>query len=150
MEYFVSVDRKAYHDWQLELLVESFRSQGVQEKLFVGVNKTLDFRYPYLDHCLNHCNIYLYDDIGRKKGFSELNEAYQLLWLLFSKKLQSPIMVMKPHMVLRKHIENVLPEPNATAFLYAHDPFFTFDLATEKCEDFHKSIKKTKEFCAEK
>ena len=29
MEYFVSVDRKAYHDWQIELLLESFKNNFI-------------------------------------------------------------------------------------------------------------------------
>ena len=149
MEYFVSADRKAYHDWQIELLVESFKNHSVAPKLFIGTNKSIYNRYGFLDNCNNHQNIYLYDDLGKKRGFEPLNELYQLLWLLVSKKLKNSIMVIKPHMILKKY-DDIISASDSRAFLYASDPLFTFDCALQKCGQFYKNMKNNKEFYQEK
>lgn len=151
MDYFVSVDRKAFHDWQLELLIESFKSRSVAHKIFVGMNRSSEYRYAHLENCLKHQNLFLYEDVGEKKGFRSLNEAYQLLWLMNSQKIKSPVCVMKPHMILKRYVENIFNVAEARAFLYSSDPFFTFDYAQENCPGFENVMKnKSKELYQEK
>jgi hypothetical protein len=150
MEYFVSVDRKAYHDWQIELLLESFKNNFIFDKIFVGINRTLCNRYPHMENANIHTNTYLYDDVGRKKGFAPLNEIYQLLWLLNAKKIKNTFAVIKPHMILKRTIEDIIPIIESRVFLYSSDPFFTFDAALTNCGDFYKELKNTKELYQEK
>jgi len=150
MEYFVSVDRKAYHDWQIELLLESFKNNFIFDKIFVGINRTLYNRYPYMENANTHTSTYLYDDVGRKKGFAPLNEVYQLLWLLNAKKIKNTVAIIKPHMILKRTIEDIIPIIEARAFLYSSDPFFTFDSAITNCGEFYKELKNPKEFYEEK
>jgi hypothetical protein len=150
MEYFVSVDRKAYHDWQIELLLESFKNNFLFDKIFVGINRTLCNRYPHMENANTHTSTYLYDDVGRKKGFAPLNEIYQLLWLLNAKKIKNTFAVIKPHMILKRTIEDIIPIIESRVFLYSSDPFFTFDAALINCGDFYKELKNTKEFYQEK
>jgi hypothetical protein len=150
MEYFVSVDRKAYHDWQIELLLESFKNNFLFDKIFVGINRTLCNRYPHMENANTHTSTYLYDDVGRKKGFAPLNEIYQLLWLLNAKKIKNTVAVIKPHMILKRTIEDIIPIIESRVFLYSSDPFFTFDAALINCGDFYKELKNTKEFYQEK
>ena len=66
MNYFVSVNLKAYHDWQLELLIESFNINSATDKLFVGISKGSCHRYPYINHVNSLKNGFIYDDFGKK------------------------------------------------------------------------------------
>ena len=45
MEYFVSTDQRAYHDWQIELMIESFKAQGLENKLIITAAETNEQRY---------------------------------------------------------------------------------------------------------
>jgi hypothetical protein len=39
MQYFVSIENRPYHHWQIELLIESFKMRNLDHKLVIGVNE---------------------------------------------------------------------------------------------------------------
>lgn len=145
MNYFVSVNLKAYHDWQLELLLESFSINYMTNKLFVGISRGSCHRYPFIHHANSLKNGYIYENFGKQKGFEPLNELYQMNHLLMTGKMKTPLCVIKPHMVMRKPIEKLIKTLDARAFIFVQDPFFTFDQAVENCGEFWKDIDREKE-----
>lgn len=145
MHYFVSVNLKAYHDWQLELLLESFINNQSMNKLFVGISKGSCHRYSHINHANSLKNGYIYENYGKEKGFEPLNELYQLNHLLMTGKMKSPYCIIKPHMVLRKPIESFIQTLDARAFIFVQDPFFTFNKAVKSCGEFWKCLDRSKE-----
>ena len=82
MKYFVSLEKDAYHDWQAELLIESFNNIALIDDLYMTTNVTEKNRYPHLLNLLKHKNLFTFDDVGEMKGFRPINELYQLTTLI--------------------------------------------------------------------
>jgi hypothetical protein len=136
MEYFVSTDQRAYHDWQIELMIESFKAQGLENKLIITAAETNEQRYNKLHNTLGHAKYFQHSNIGMQRGFSKLNELYSLAWCINNGKINYPICIMQPHVVLfNKNYEINFPEGQASLNV-AIDPFFTFQLANQKAGDF--------------
>lgn len=136
MKYFVSVDKNAYHDWQTELLIESFNDISLSNDLFIATTTTASNRYPYASNLPKHKNTFNYEDVGLKKGFRPINELYQLTTFIKDNLLSMPLAVLKPHVVIKQRIEKVIKNDKARAFIFGADPFFTFEKAKENCQEF--------------
>ena len=136
MKYFVSLEKDAYHDWQAELLIESFNNIALIDDLYMTTNVTEKNRYPHLLNLLKHKNLFTFDDVGEMKGFRPINELYQLTTLIMDKAVSFPLVVMKPHVIMKEKIEKIVEINEARAFVYGVDPYFTFDNATKNCENF--------------
>ena len=146
MEYFVSYSQKAYHDWQIELLIQSFKNHNLQDKLTVAGANTGENRYKFLANILNHENFFNHLSIGLKRGFQQLDEIYSLAFYQESKKLGSEICVMQPHTVLKnpKYLEEL--RTNQSSATVSVDPFFTFDYAEKNAGDFWVKQAHSREF----
>ena len=108
MKYFVSLEKDAYHDWQAELLIESFNNIALIDDLYMTTNVTEKNRYPHLLNLLKHQNLFTFDDVGEMKGFRPINELYQLTTLIMDKAVSFPLVVMKPHVVIKEKIEKIV------------------------------------------
>ena len=59
MEYFVSAGNKAYYHWQLELLIQSFKEYGIEDKLVVAISSSEDPLYKnFCNNLKNHKRIF--------------------------------------------------------------------------------------------
>ncbi len=136
MEYFVSFNQKAYYDWQIELLIESFKNHNLQDKLSVAGANTGENRYKFLSNIANHENFLNHHSIGLKRGFQQLDEIYSLAYYQESKKLGTEICVMQPHVVLKnpKYLDEI--KTNQSSAIVSIDPFFTFEHAEKNAGDF--------------
>lgn len=112
MDYFVSVENIPYHRWQLELLIESFKIHGLQDKLLVAVveNNTPQFS-GFTKNLMEHERKFAHNDYGESKGCKRLNKPYALLAALSNNLLQQPFAVLHPDMLLCKPLEEKGP-PN--------------------------------------
>ena len=146
MNYFVSANLKAYHDWQIELLLESFSSHLESDKLHVAFTMGGHYRYPYTENINKIRNGYIYENFGEKKGFDPLNEIYQLSHLINEKKIKMPLVVIKPHMVMKNPMSKLITVGDYRAFIYNSDPFFTFDNAVKNAGNFWEKLNKPREF----
>lgn len=145
MEYFVNSEQKAYDDWQLELLIESFKHHEIDEFLTIaGANVNQD-RYDKLYNLIAHKNYFPYQSIGQKRGFTKLDELYSLAWCIQNQKLGQRICLIQPSVVI-KNKSYTLNIPDKETFAVAIDPFFTFDHAEKMAGNFWENQNNSKDF----
>lgn len=145
MEYFVNSEQKAYDDWQIDLLIESFKRHGIDEKLTIACSETNGQRYNELYNLAFHKNYFLYQSIGMKRGFLNLDQLYSLAWCMQNQKIGSRICVIKP-CVLLKNKDFDLKIPDVETVSVSIDPFFTFDNAKNMTGNFWENSTNDKEF----
>ena len=138
MEYFVSTDQRAYHDWQIELMIESFKAQGLENKLIITAAETNEQRYNNIHNIFGHAKYFRHANIGMQRGFSKLNELYSLAWCVDNRKINYPICIMQPHVVFFDKNYTINFPDEQPSLNVAIDPFFTFELANQKAGDFWK------------
>lgn len=144
MDYFVSAENLPFYQWQLELLIESFKKQNCQDKLLVSLaHCDSPVESVYWQNLSNHPRIYNHENIGQTRGYKGLNEIYSLLWVLLNKQIQQPFVFLQPDTVLRHEIRiqffNNLPEIH-----FSPDIFFTIDEAEERVGPFYEWCNKKK------
>jgi len=149
MEYFISAEAKSYDDWQLELVIESFKKLKYDDQLLIGLAETNKPRYIEVKNIDNHPRSFIHANLGQKKGMPELNEIYSLIWALDNKRIKMPLCIMKPHFAIRyKNIE-IFPDQYSRGVVFAPDPFFTFDQAEKMAGPFWERLKNPKEYYQE-
>ena len=134
MEYFVSAEDTSYHHWQLELLIESFKLQGLQDKLVIGIaenneQKSIDFSSNLKDFK----RIFLHDNIGQKRGYLPINRPYSLLIAVSEGLIKPPFALIDPDMIL----VNPIPDPTEN-IQFQLKPTFTCNFADQN----HCPVKK--------
>lgn len=139
MDYFVSVNQNAYHDWQIELLIESFREHGLNNKLTVMAADLGEERYGSLCNITSHEGYIPHISLGSRRGVQKLDEIYDLMWLTEKGKIGQHFCMLKPHMVL-KHGNMTHNFPlNQPSMQIAVDPYFTFEEALKCFGNFCKN-----------
>ena len=136
MDYFVSVNQNAYHDWQIELLIESFREHGLEDKLIVMAADLGEGRYGNSHNILRHKSYMPHVSLGSRRGVQRLDEVYDVMWLTENKKIDRQFCILKPHMFLKHPRFNLDFPLNQPAMHIAADPYFTFDEARKHFGNF--------------
>lgn len=127
MDYFVSANYEPFCQWQIELLIESFKKHNLQDNLVVSLTK-LDEEVLHPDfniNLLSHTNTITHDNIGKTRGYSKLNDFYALMWALKDGLIKQPFMVIPVDSVLFSVPADM---PDYPCFQYQVDPFFTPEL----------------------
>lgn len=118
MNYFVSINDCYYHEWQIKILLDSFKKLKLEDKLFISVSsnkKNLNYKKD---------NFYFFKNIGLEKEYLKYNKWYALYLLLKSEVIKLPVVVLEPHMVIIKPIE----EEISSNIIYQYsDEFFYND-----------------------
>lgn len=118
MQYFVSIENTTYFYWQIELLIESFKMCGLEDKLVIGIAENNQPKFvAYSKNIVRHPHQFLHINQGEKHNYLPLNKPYAIVAALESGKLKSPFAVIHPDMVLRKPLEE--PDVNIT---FQNDP----------------------------
>lgn len=144
MDYFVSAENLPFYHWQLELLIESFKKQNCQEKLFISLAACEDpVTSSFWKNLINHPRIYNHENIGQVRGYRALNQIYSLIWALESEKIQQPFVFLQPDTVLRHDINLAFVE-TVPEIYFAPDMFFTIDEVEENLGSFWEWCEKTK------
>jgi len=97
MNYFVSIADSYYHEWQIKILLDSFKKLKLEDKLHIAVASN-NKKYK-------EGNFYYLKNLGFEKEYLKYNKWYSLYALLKNENLKLPIVVLEPHMVLVKEIE---------------------------------------------
>src|SRR5579871_5458982 len=91
MDYFVNTENSTYNNWQLELLIESFKYQKCDDSLLVSfsgsnlpINKLFWYNIP------NHKRILYHDNFGAIRGYVPLNNLYAMEWSIQNNWLKQP------------------------------------------------------------
>lgn len=137
MHYFVSAENIAYHHWQLELLIESFKMHNIQDSLTIGLAENNQPIYTEAKNLRRHKNVFVHDNIGREKGCPSFNRIYGLYVALTKNLIKPPITIIHPDTILIKPFE-----PNVIDVVFQMDPEFTVDKS--RSEDFVKTVREAK------
>jgi hypothetical protein len=145
MEYFVSAENTPYYQWQLELLIESFKQKGLENNLVIGLAHS--DQPAQADFCRNlysHKRIFPHENIGKVRGYPRMNGLYSLHWAVLYGIIKQPFVYIEADMVLNKPM-NITPKPNNICHLiFCPDPFFTEDFAEENMGNFKHLLNKAK------
>jgi hypothetical protein len=143
MEYFVSFENEPCYHWQAELLIESFKRQNLDKDLLVTISDTdLPMSQLFCRNLLSHERLICYENIGKIRQHPQLNQVYNLLWALLTKKISQPFVYFQSDMVLQNPI-NISFSEYAEIIFYP-DPFFTVNLAAKNVGSFWEWTGKTK------
>jgi len=100
MDYFVSIDNTPYERWQIELLIESFKMHKLQDYLCIAVAENNTTQYAdYTKNLKNHKRKIQHNN------FQEKNNLYSLIACLENNIIRQPFVLLKPHMILYKPVE---------------------------------------------
>lgn len=101
MQYFVSIENNFYCNWQIELLIESFKILKLENELVVAI--ACDQRSP-ISHgyknlsALNHK--FFHPNYGLKKRNKRLNKFYGLYTAIQNNILKQPFALLHSDMIL--------------------------------------------------
>jgi hypothetical protein len=119
MNYFVSIENSYQHSWQAELLIQSFKDKGIEDRLFVSV--AVDDSNQIYD-CKNlsgHNNKFYFKKIHPNLSF---NKWVSLLDLLDKENI-FPLTVLNPHNIFCNDIPL-----NDMDMIFSEDVLLTHDL----------------------
>jgi len=130
MDYFVSAENTTYHHWQLELLIESFKHHGLQDKLCIAVaeNEKSKVLPQFLNNFYEHERKFFHTNMGVQRGHKYLNQPYALEKTIDDGLIKQPFTVIEPDMVLYKPIQ---PQKHNVCFQI--DPLFNRKYVVEQC-----------------
>jgi hypothetical protein len=128
MEFFVTLNNNQDHHWQAELLIESFKLHGLQDKLHITLIPT-EFPVPLGKNLRSHKRVEQGANFGHYRGFERLNKLYSMLHALTIGTLKQPFLALEPDMVLFQPILVAPYEGAQVIFQASH--FLTHDLAKE-------------------
>lgn len=138
MDYFVSAENTPYHQWQLELLIESFKSQDLDDSLVIALAESdVSPKPEFCRNLWNHERLFCHTNIGKTRGYNKLNELYSLVWVLENGTLKQPFAIIKPDMVLNKAI---VMDDDRPSVLFHPSPFFTSDYVEENTHNLQKYL----------
>lgn len=106
INYFVSAENIAYHHWQIELLIESFKMLDLQNSLTIALAESQE--KPYVDYTRNlssHKKVFTHENVGRKNNCLSFNRIYSLYFALFQKIIEQPLVIIHPDTILLKPFE---------------------------------------------
>lgn len=114
MQYLVSVENSNYFYWQLELLIESFLMQGIQDDLVISMAENDDPKMSgYSKNLVKYGKKIIHLNVGKDRDFLPANRFYSLFKLLESGDLELPFCVIHSDMILKNPIEKYNdPESN--------------------------------------
>lgn len=144
MDYFVSIENNAYYNWQLELLIESFKYNSLENNLLVGLIQSNNNYTPFdFFNASEHTRKYFYENIGDAKGYKNLSHLYCLVSL--QNLINQPFTIISPDMVLRKPINPEL-KSDRPQIIFAPDLRFTFDYVQKNVPDFFQELNHDESF----
>jgi hypothetical protein len=109
MQYVVSIENNNYHYWQIELLIESFIIQGLQDNLFITIAENSEPKFGgFSKNLISHEKKIIHENYGQEKKYKPANRIYSLRNLVYSGLLEPPFTILHPDMVLINPIENCI------------------------------------------
>lgn len=104
MQYFVSIEKKSYFYWQIELLIHSFKRYGIEDELVIAVADTEE--KSGVPKNLSKCNFFLHRNYGKEIGYLQANKPLSILEARKKDILRKPFVILEPDMVLLEPIQD--------------------------------------------
>lgn len=108
MQYFVSIEKKSYFYWQIELLIHSFKRYGIEDQLVIAVADTEE--NSKVPKNLSKCNFFLHKNYGKEVGYLQANKPLSILEARKKDILRKPFVILEPDMVLLEPIQETYKE----------------------------------------
>lgn len=106
MQYFVSVENSSYFYWQLEILIESFLMQGLENKLVIGFAENESQKLKGLSsNIVKYGKKFILNNDGRKLDYLPINRINSIRYAMAYKILEFPFVMIHSDMILKKPIE---------------------------------------------
>ncbi len=88
MQYFVSVENSSYFYWQLEILIESFLMQGLENKLVIGFAENESQKLKGLSsNIVKYGKKFILNNDGRKLDYLPINRINSIRYAMAYKIL---------------------------------------------------------------
>lgn len=144
MNYLVSLENQAEYQWQIELLLESFKIHNLSNDLLLTVTKSdLPSSALFCRNLSQHKRVVGFENIGELRGYPKLNKYYNLMWSQMAKLIQQPFLVTDPDVVLRNPVNYSFT--SYPQFIFSPDLEFNFDLVVSNIGNFWEWIEKDKD-----
>ena len=137
MDYIVSAEDTPYYHWQLELLIESFKMHGLQDRLLIALAASPASRTPDFTRNLSkHGRTVSHENVGRKRGYAYLNKPYAVSTAVKQGQIKQPFTVIEPDMMMFSPM-SVEKEPMA----FQVKPFFNLEFVKENIPNIKEYVK---------
>lgn len=127
MDFLVCSELNPQSQWQLELMIESFRSLSIQDRLVVcfTTNDGNNIMPEMTKNLSSHSNTMLMPDFGTIKGYHGFNKLFGIITAMREKRVGKKFVLLDPDMVICK----VPKVPDNNRFCaYQTDSSFTIDM----------------------
>lgn len=108
MQYFVSIEKKSYFYWQIELLIYSFKRYSMEDQLVIAIADT--DQPSAIPRNLSKCNYFLHKNYGKEYGYLQMNKPLSILEAKSRGILRNPFVILEPDMVLFEPIQEIFKE----------------------------------------
>lgn len=146
MDYLVSAENIPCQQWQLELLIESFKYNNCEKDLLLCLAESdVDLpTYPFFcRNILAHQRIQCHENIGKVRGYKGLNALYDLSRAVQNKWITQPFVYIPTDVVLKNKL-NIKLQSEFSEVIFLPSPFFTLESAEEAVGPFWEVTNKTK------
>lgn len=118
MDYLTVIHNTEYFHWQIELLIESFKFHGIEDRLVVGVINDTKISFP--KNLQNHKRIFECPKDSHK--YPPINQPYAVCFALNKGIISQPFTLIHSDTILVKPVEK--PEKNLTFSICQQFPRF--------------------------
>jgi len=131
MKFFVSTGLSPQVQWQLELMIESFKYSNINDDLVIcfATDSSDNLMKEMTKNLGNHKATMLMRDYGSERDYDGFNEIFGIITAMKEKKLGNQFFVLEPDMVIYRIPK--LPE-NDRCCQYQVDPSFTIEAAEKE------------------
>jgi hypothetical protein len=106
MQYLVSVENSNYFYWQLELLIESFLMQGLQDNLVISIAENDEPKFRgYSKNIVKYGKKIIHSNVGKERGFAPANRFYTIKRFFESGEIDLPFTVIHADMIMKNPID---------------------------------------------
>ena len=99
MKYLVSMEKTDYHLWQIELLIESFKIQSLDEHLIIAVaDNEKGIKYFNPKNLNKHKDKFLHKNLGKRQNYLKFNKWYAAN--IAANKITNEFVLLEPDMIL--------------------------------------------------
>jgi hypothetical protein len=106
MQYLVSIENTNYFYWQIELLIESFLMNGLQDELVIAIAENDDPKIKgYSRNLVKHKNKIIHTNVGKDRNCLIANRFYAIRNLFLSNQIKLPFTVIHADMIMKKPID---------------------------------------------
>lgn len=111
MQYFVSIENSSYFYWQIELLIESFLMQGLEDKLVIGIAENNSQKIKgFSGNLVKHPHKFMHPNDGKDLGYMPVNRINSLRTALVTGILKFPFTLIHADMILRNPVDDFKEE----------------------------------------